>query len=90
MQHPLQSDGASWFDGTSFACGSSRGTFGVANKTIPCGTKVRLCYQRCVTGTVVDRGPFIAGREWDLLPETRSAIGFGDVGSVRWRLAYPR
>lgn len=89
--HPLEAAGASWFDGSTFACGSWRGPngLGVAHKTLPCGTKVRLCYRRCSFAWVVDRGPFIAGREWDLLPETKAAIGFGDVGDVHWRLAWP-
>ncbi len=39
----------------------------VAHKTLPCGTRLRVCYQRrCVRATVRDRGPYIAGRDYDL------------------------
>lgn len=56
---------------------------GVANKTLPCGTHVRVCLNRsgpCVDVTVVDRGPYIAGREFDLTEATANAIGFMSRG----------
>jgi rare lipoprotein A len=52
---------------------------GVANKTLPCGTHVRVCLNPsgpCVDVTVVDRGPYVAGREYDLTEATARAIGF--------------
>jgi rare lipoprotein A len=63
---------ASWYGpglwGNLLGCGGwlSRGTFGVAHKTLPCGTRLRLCAGRCVTVRVIDRGPFEPGREFDL------------------------
>ncbi len=71
--------------GGALACGGSlsTGTRGVAHKTLPCGSKVTLRYRgRTVTTRVVDRGPFVAGREFDLTYATRNDLGFGDLGYV--------
>jgi rare lipoprotein A len=75
--------GASWYnDGGSTACGF-HAYYGVANRTLPCGTKVALRYNgRSVTATVDDRGPYVGGRDWDLNQTTASALGFGGVGTV--------
>lgn len=78
--------GASWYGGGgSLACGGSltSGTLGVANKTLPCGTLVTLRYgARSIRVPVVDRGPYVAGREFDLTEATKQALGFGDTGEV--------
>ena len=73
---------ASWygpgFFGRKTACGTrlTRKTLGVAHKTLPCGTKVDLYHAgRTITVPVIDRGPFVAGREWDLTQATAAAIG---------------
>lgn len=89
LRHPLQDATASWFDGSQFAWGTDRGHYGVANLTLAHHTKVRLCHDGCVIAEVVDRGPYVAGRMWDLLPETKAAIGCSDLCDVRWRLAWP-
>lgn len=77
---------ASWYGGGgSLACGGSltSATMGVANKTLPCGTLVTLRYGgRSVRVPVVDRGPYVAGREFDLTQATKQALGFGDTGQV--------
>ncbi len=75
--------GASWYnDGGNTACGF-HAHYGVANRTLPCGTKVSLRYNgRSVTATVDDRGPYVGGRDWDLNQSTASALGFGGVGTV--------
>lgn len=77
---------ASWYgpadSGGDLACTGeplTSSTFGVANKTLPCGTKVRVCLDRsgpCIDVRVVDRGPYVAGREFDLTEATARAIGF--------------
>jgi rare lipoprotein A len=78
--------GASWYGGGGgLACGGSltSSTLGVANKTLPCGTLVTLRYQgHTVRVPVIDRGPYIAGREFDLTEATKRALGFGDTGQV--------
>ena len=76
----------SWYGGGgSLACGGSltSTTMGVANKTLPCGTLVTLRYgSRTVRVPVVDRGPYVAGREFDLTEATKQALGFNGVGQL--------
>jgi rare lipoprotein A len=78
--------GASWYGGGgTTACGGAltSSTLGVANKTLPCGTLVTLHYgTRTVRVPVIDRGPYVAGREFDLTEATKRALGFGDTGNV--------
>ncbi len=77
---------ASWYGGGgSLACGGAltSATMGVANKTLPCGTEITLRYGgRTVRVPVVDRGPYVAGREFDLTEATKEALGFEGVGQV--------
>lgn len=80
---------ASWygpgFYGGRTACGQTLepGTLGVANKTLPCGTKVTLRYHgRQATVPVIDRGPYVAGRDFDLTAATKSRLGFGSTGTL--------
>jgi len=80
---------ASWygpgFYGNSTACGGALtlGRLGVAHKYLPCGTRVTFRYRgRSVTARVIDRGPFAAGRDWDLTAVTKQRLRFGDVGVV--------
>jgi hypothetical protein len=81
--------GASYYGpglyGNGVACGGTLmpQTLGVANKTLPCGTKVKLRYGgRTVTVPVIDRGPYVAGRDYDLTEATRARLGFPGVGTV--------
>ncbi|HYP47954.1 MAG TPA: septal ring lytic transglycosylase RlpA family protein [Thermoleophilaceae bacterium] len=80
---------ASWYGpglyGNGLACGGrlGYGTLGVAHKSLPCGTRLTIRNRgRSVTVRVVDRGPFVAGREFDLTAATKRAIGFGSTGSI--------
>jgi hypothetical protein len=55
-------------------------TWGVAHKSLPCGTMVTLTHgSRTVTVPVVDRGPYIAGREFDLSPRVKAELGCSDL-----------
>lgn len=81
----------SWYGpglyGNHMACGGvlSTSTWGVAHKYLPCGTRVRMCYRKCVTVVVKDRGPFVAGRDFDLTFPVVKAVGAtGGVFQVRW------
>ena len=59
------------------------GTLGVANKTLPCGTKVTLRYHgRSVRVPVIDRGPYSGNREFDLTAATKARLGFASTGTV--------
>jgi rare lipoprotein A len=74
---------ASWYDDAGATACGFHAYFAVAHKYLPCGTQVSFRYGgQAVTATVDDRGPFIAGREWDLNQNTASALGFGGVGTV--------
>ena len=69
--------------GGGMACGGTLepGTLGVAHKTLPCGSKVKLRYHgRSVTVSVVDRGPYVAGRDFDLTAATRAQLHFPSTG----------
>ena len=58
-------------------------TWGVAHKSLPCGTMVTLTHgANTVTVPVVDRGPYIAGREFDLSPRVKAALGCTDLCTV--------
>jgi hypothetical protein len=60
------------FYGNGGACGMIPGgltkdTVGVAHRTLPCGTKVTFRYNGVtVTTQVIDRGPYVQGRIWDM------------------------
>ena len=77
---------ASWYGGGgNLACGGvlTSYTMGVANRTLPCGTLVTLRYgRRTVRVPVIDRGPYVGGREFDLTEATKRALGFEGVGTV--------
>lgn len=80
---------ASWYGATAAAamtaCGVplDRWTLGVAHRTLPCGTPVALYYKsRTIVVPVIDRGPFVRGRSWDLTEAAHTALG-GDDGLIR-------
>jgi len=78
---------ASWYGiyGGPLACGGSLGygQMGVAHKTLPCGTRVTISFRgRTVRVPVIDRGPYVGGREWDLTGATARALHFDGVGTV--------
>ena len=71
--------------GGGLACGGtlSPGNLGVANKTLPCGSKVTLRYHgKTLTVPVIDRGPYAGNREYDLTAATKAKLGFPSTGTV--------
>jgi membrane protein implicated in regulation of membrane protease activity len=87
--HGFRSTFASYYGpglyGGALACGGSLspGTIGVAHKTLPCGTKLTFRLgNRQVQAKVVDRGPYVGGREFDLTEATKQRLGFGSTGTV--------
>ena len=54
-----------------------------AHKTLPFGTKLKVCYKRCAVVRVNDRGPFIHGRELGLSKGAADAIGLTHSGVGR-------
>lgn len=80
---------ASWYGpglyGNKLGCGGrlTTGTIGVAHKSLPCGTPLTVRYNgRSVRVRVIDRGPYVGQREYDLTSATRSRIGFSGHGTV--------
>jgi hypothetical protein len=92
---PFRSAGASWYGGTSMwgrstACGQTlrQSTIGVANKTLPCGTPVKFVWHgRSIVAPVIDRGPYIKGRAWDLTSAAAEALEFEGIGLIRYAVA---
>jgi rare lipoprotein A (peptidoglycan hydrolase) len=81
---------ATWYGpglyGNQMACGGelTTSTFGVAHKTLPCGTKVAIAHGgRIVIAPVVDRGPFTKGVEYDLTRHTAEAVRMSSTSAIR-------
>jgi hypothetical protein len=73
------------FYGSETACGQTLGKkmLGVANKTIPCGTKVTFYRKgREIKVPVIDRGPFVRGRDWDLTSAAAKKLKVNGVQKV--------
>jgi rare lipoprotein A len=89
LQQRMRNALASTYDdyGGPLAC--SNGTLGysqigVANKSLPCGTKVTIRYRgRTVVAPVIDRGPYVGNREFDLTGATARKLHFGGVGTIQ-------
>jgi rare lipoprotein A len=73
----------SWYeDAGDTACGF-HATYGIASRTLPCGTQVTLSYGgRTVVATVDDRGPFVYSRLYDLNQNVAAALGMYGVATV--------
>jgi hypothetical protein len=85
---------ASWYGpglyGNRTACGQrlTRRTMGVANRKLPCGTRVAFRFHNTVVRTtVIDRGPYANGASWDLTRATADALGFTETGVGRVQVA---
>jgi rare lipoprotein A (peptidoglycan hydrolase) len=77
------------FYGNGTACGQTltKTLMGVAHRSLPCGTLVTFRYKgRSVTVPVVDRGPYVAGRTWDLTKGACTALGHCFTGPIEWHL----
>ena len=77
---------ASWygpgFHGRTTANGESYNMYGftAAHKTLPFGTKLRVCYNGCVDVRINDRGPYVGQRELDLSQAAAAQIGLMGSG----------
>lgn len=88
---------ASWYGpglyGNNLACGGrlTTGTWGVAHKSLPCGSRLVLCVRHyCTRVRVVDRGPFVAGRDLDLTAAVAQHLRLSGVQPVNWWQARKR
>ncbi len=78
------------FYGHRTACGVAYTTtvMGVAHRTLPCGTLVTFrnpANGRQVTVPVIDRGPYVTGRQWDMSAGLCTYLGHCYTGSIEWR-----
>ncbi len=80
------------FYGKRTACGQAmtEGLVGVAHRTLPCGTRITFknpANGRIVTAPVVDRGPYVSGRQWDLTGGLCLKLAHCYTGSISWKYA---
>src|SRR5260221_2650101 len=90
---------ASWYAERPTACYDSRGrhpfprslTLWTAHKTLPCGTVITVRFgNRTIRVAVLDRGPYVAGRDLDLSRAAFAYFASPDIVGVlfvRWRVA---
>ena len=85
---------ASWygpgFHGRTTANGEVYNMYGLtaAHKTLPFGTKLLVCYQRCTTVRINDRGPYIGARELDLSYGAAKEVGLVWPGVANLKVSY--
>jgi rare lipoprotein A (peptidoglycan hydrolase) len=80
------------FYGSGTACGQTytRTIIGVAHRTLPCGTLVTFKWAgNVVTMPVIDRGPYVSGRQWDLSAGACAALHHCFTGPIYWKLGGP-
>jgi hypothetical protein len=84
---PVSIATASWYyDGGSTACGF-HAYYGVAHRSLSCGTHVLFTRGgRQVEAIVDDRGPFIYSRTWDLNQNLRATLDCPDLCTVGYRV----
>lgn len=80
---------ATWFGpgfyGKQTACGQTLtpGVVGVANRTLACGTLVKVTYKgHSLTLPVLDRGPYGHSADWDLTAGAAQALGISETVRV--------
>jgi rare lipoprotein A (peptidoglycan hydrolase) len=80
---------ATWFGpgfyGQKTACGQTLTpeVVGVANRTLACGTLVRISYKgHTLTVPVLDRGPYAHGADWDLTAGAATALDITETVRV--------
>jgi rare lipoprotein A len=79
--------------GTRTACGQIVGprTLGVAHPVLPCGARIYITFQDVhVLTEVIDRGPSVPGRQFDLTAALARKIGLTGVQRIRWSYAGSR
>ena len=80
---------ASWYGpglyGNRLGCGGtlSAGRVGVAHRSLPCGAELMLRHRgRSLRVRVIDRGPYVGGREYDLTEATARKLRFRGHGPI--------
>lgn len=63
-------------------------TIGVSHPTLPCGARVFITYKgQTVLTQVVDRGPYVPGRQFDLTDALARRLGLRGVQEIHWAYA---
>lgn len=76
--------------GRRTACGGvvQPDTIGVAHPTLPCGARIFITYQgQTVLTQVIDRGPYVPGRQFDLTDALARRLGLRNVQEIHWAYA---
>jgi rare lipoprotein A len=83
----------SWYGpglyGNGTACGQTltKELVGVAHRTLPCGSIVTFRYNgKTVSAPVIDRGPYAAGRTWDLSKGLCTLLDHCFTGTIEWKM----
>jgi rare lipoprotein A (peptidoglycan hydrolase) len=74
------------FYGQRTACGQTLTPLvvGVANRTLPCGTLVKVSYRgHGLVVPVIDRGPYANGADWDLTLEAAHGLGVEETVRIK-------
>lgn len=101
LPEPVPAPGGGWYkalaaaEGESFsgrrtACGHvlEPSSIGVAHPVLPCGAKIFISYKdRKVLTQVIDRGPFVPGRDFDLTRRLARELGLRGTQPIAWRFA---
>jgi Lytic transglycolase len=72
------------------ACGQrvDERTLGVAHPVLPCGVKIFIDFNgKEILTQVIDKGPAVPGREFDVTKALAKRIGLDGVEQVRWSFA---
>jgi rare lipoprotein A len=84
---------ATWFGpgfyGQQTACGQmlTPAVIGVANRTLPCGTLVRVTYRgHALVVPVLDRGPYANHADWDLTAGAAQALNITETVRIGARV----
>jgi rare lipoprotein A len=63
-------------------------TQGVAHPVLPCGARIYVSYRRQhVLTQVIDRGPYVPGRQFDLTDALARRLGLRGVQEIHWSYA---
>ena len=101
LPRPAVSDLSGWYralagvrsralSGHASGCGTllSPKALGVDHPVLPCGAKLFVEYRgKTVLTTVVDRGPFAPGREFEVTPALADLLDLSGVQTIRWSFA---
>jgi rare lipoprotein A (peptidoglycan hydrolase) len=84
---------ATWFGpgfyGQQTACGQTLtpAVIGVANRTLPCGTLVKVTYKgHALVVPVLDRGPYANHADWDLTAGAAQALDISETVRIGTRV----